>query len=210
MTVKYIGPMNVPNYICAAADIAGGTLADGQPGRTIFVWDTGAWRIIKDDLSLGVYALPGVTVSGAGDASAANQTAVQAAAGADATKVVSVQGVSGGKALGTLDGGPLQTVTRTMLSSDDATATPLDLTAAPTAGLKAVAMDILVSSDTACEIHILTESGSDLCGGFVAANGTIPFTLRGYIKAATAAKKLQLTTSVQAKIRGICVWFVEV
>lgn len=36
---------------------------------------------------------------GAGDASAANQTAVQANAGADATKAVSVQGITGGKAV---------------------------------------------------------------------------------------------------------------
>jgi hypothetical protein len=34
---------------------------------------------------------------GAGDASAANQTAVQANAGSDATKAVSVQGITGGK-----------------------------------------------------------------------------------------------------------------
>jgi hypothetical protein len=40
-----------------------------------------------------------VTPVGAGDASAANQTAVQADPGSDATKAVSVQGITGGKAV---------------------------------------------------------------------------------------------------------------
>ena len=39
------------------------------------------------------------SITGGGDASAANQTAVQANAGSDATKAVSVQGITGGKAV---------------------------------------------------------------------------------------------------------------
>src|SRR5437016_4921735 len=39
------------------------------------------------------------TVTGAGDASAANQTAVQANAGSDASKAVGIQGITGGKAV---------------------------------------------------------------------------------------------------------------
>ncbi len=40
-----------------------------------------------------------ISSGGGGDASAANQTAVQANAGSDATKAVSVQGITGGKAI---------------------------------------------------------------------------------------------------------------
>lgn len=47
---------------------------------------------------------------GGGDATAANQTSVQANAGADATKVVAVQGVTGGKAVPVSDNGGSITV----------------------------------------------------------------------------------------------------
>jgi hypothetical protein len=40
-----------------------------------------------------------ITITGAGDASAANQTVVEANPGSDATKAIAVQGVTGGKAL---------------------------------------------------------------------------------------------------------------
>ena len=111
---------------------------------------------------------------------------------------------------GATDAGPSQTVTRTSFTSEDCSSTPVDLTTAPGTGLKAVAMDIIVTTDTACELKINTESGSQLLSAFLpAACGFVQLTPRGYIKAATAAKKLQITTSVAAKVRGLCIWFTE-
>lgn len=53
------------------------------------------------DLGDGTYGLKTTaTLVGGGDASAANQTAVQADPGSDATKAVAVQGVTGGKVIG--------------------------------------------------------------------------------------------------------------
>lgn len=107
------------------------------------------------------------------------------------------------------DAGLSKSVTRQLVTSDDCSSTPADLTGAPGASLKAVAMDIVLSVDTDCEVHILTESGADLCGMFLSAKSPVQLTLRGFLKGATVNKKLQLTTSVAAKVRGACVWFAE-
>ena len=107
------------------------------------------------------------------------------------------------------DAGPAQTVTRTPFSSANCSVTPVDLTADPGASLKAVAMDIIVSVDTACRVSILTQSGSELLGLYMAANSTVQITPRGYIKGAAVHKKLQITTSVVAAIAGLCVNFTE-
>jgi hypothetical protein len=108
---------------------------------------------------------------------------------------------------GTKDAGPSQTVTRTTFASADCSATPVDLTTAPTA--KPVAMDIIISVATACTVHINTETTGLLFDVYMAANSTVQLTPRGYIKGATAAKKLQITTSVASAISGLCVWFEE-
>ena len=106
------------------------------------------------------------------------------------------------------DAGPSQAVTRTPFSSNDASSTPVDLTDAPGANLKAVAMDIIVSVVTACAVNIITESGS----GFaihMGANATVQLSPRGYIKGTTNDKKLQITTSVASVVSGVCNWFTE-
>ena len=121
-----------------------------------------------------------------------------------------VEGVAGGVAVPTSDAGPSQAVTRTPFSSADCSATPVDLTTAPGASLKAVAMDIFFSCATACNVTILTESGGALLGPFAVAAGVpVQITLRGYLKGATVNKKLQMTTSVTSAVAGLCIWWGE-
>jgi hypothetical protein len=106
------------------------------------------------------------------------------------------------------DAGPAQAVTRTPFSSNDASSTPVDLTTAPGASLKAVAMDIIVSVVTACQVNIITEDGT----GFsihMGANSTAQLSPRGYVKGATNNKKLQITTSIASVVSGVCNWFAE-
>jgi hypothetical protein len=107
------------------------------------------------------------------------------------------------------DAGPAQTVTRTPFTSNDASVTPVDLTTAPGASLKAVAMDIIVSVVTACQVNIITEDGT----GFsihMGANSTVQLSPRGYAAKGTANnKKLQITTSVASVVSGVCNWFAE-
>lgn len=106
------------------------------------------------------------------------------------------------------DAGPSQTVIMTPFTSNDASVTPVDLTTTPGASLKAVAMDIIVSVVTACQVNIITEDGT----GFalhMGANSTVQLTPRGYIKGATNNKKLQITTSIASVVSGICNWFAE-
>jgi hypothetical protein len=143
-------------------------------------------------------------------ATQSDQVAVQSAAGADASKAVAVQGITGGKPISTSDAGPAQTITRTGFSSADASSTPVDLTAAPGASLKAVSVDLFIAVVTACTVTILTESGSAIIPAFpMAAGEKLQLTLRGYIKGATVNKKIQATTSVASAISGICNWFGE-
>jgi len=55
---------------------------------------------------LADYSLPVSVIATGGDANAANQTAVQAVAGADASKAIAVQGITGGKPIPvTMSGG---------------------------------------------------------------------------------------------------------
>jgi hypothetical protein len=80
-----------------------------NPGLTIYFSDTHTWKIVVDGTGLlADYSLPvsvTATITG-GDANAANQTAVQAVAGADASKAIAVQGITGGKAIPvTMSGG---------------------------------------------------------------------------------------------------------
>jgi hypothetical protein len=62
---------------------------------------------------------------------------------------------------------------------------------------------------TACTVNIITESGSTIFSIYMGANSTVQITPRGYIKGATAHKKLQATTSVTSAISGLCNWFTE-
>lgn len=107
------------------------------------------------------------------------------------------------------DAGPQQTVTRTYTASADMT-TAADITPAPTAGQKIVAMDVLVSTDTAMSFSIQEETSATVFAKvFLPANGSAQITLRGYIKAAVANKKLQGKASVAGNVAITTVTFSE-
>ena len=110
---------------------------------------------------------------------------------------------------GLKDAGPAMAVTRTYTQNDDIS-TARDITAAPGAGLKVVATDIVLSVDTDCYATIQMEtSGNVLWGGYVTANSPVQLTLRGLLKGDAANKKLQMKSSVAAKGACLCVWYPE-
>lgn len=108
-----------------------------------------------------------------------------------------------------LDAGPAQSVTRTFTQNNDIS-TARDITVAPATGQKIVAMDVYVSVETACYVTVQMEtSGNVLAGAYCAANSTVPFTLRGYLKGDAADKKLQVKSSVASKAAVTAVYFSE-
>ncbi len=110
---------------------------------------------------------------------------------------------------GVKDGGLGLTVTRTFSHAADGS-TAFDITTAPGAGLKATAIDILISVATACRVTIQMEtSGNILAGLYLPDNGSAQVTLRGYIKGDANAKKLQAKTSVASAIDVTAVYFFE-
>jgi len=69
MTLIYIGKMNVPNYLAdSSTDIElDGTIHGASiKGATVFLVDTGIWKVISEDLTLQDYALP-ITFNGSVD-----------------------------------------------------------------------------------------------------------------------------------------------
>lgn len=59
MTLYYISSNKIPTYIALSTDIVDNKI-DGatEIGKTIYLLDTGAWKIILDDLTLMDYLLP--------------------------------------------------------------------------------------------------------------------------------------------------------
>jgi len=109
----------------------------------------------------------------------------------------------------TKDAGPSQTVTRTYTASADMT-TAAAISPAPSAGLKIVGMDILVSTDTAMSFSVQEETSATVFAKvFLPANGTVQITLRGYVKAAVADKKLYGKASVAGNVSVTVVSFSE-
>ena len=107
------------------------------------------------------------------------------------------------------DAGPSQTVTRTFTYNADIS-TARDITAAPTAGQKIVAMDIIISVDTSCYVTIQMETSANvLWGGYMTASSPIQLTPRGYIKADLADKKLMMKSSAASKGACTCIFFSE-
>ena len=105
------------------------------------------------------------------------------------------------------DMGLAQPVTRTYTTSADMT-TAAAITAAPAAGLKIVATDILVSSDTAMLFDVEMEtSGNVLAAVRLPANGTAQITLRGFLKGDTAAKKLMGKASATGNVYITAVYY---
>lgn len=109
----------------------------------------------------------------------------------------------------TKDAGPAQTVTRTYTASADMT-TAAAISPAPAAAMKQVATDILVSSDTAMSFSIQEETSATVFAKvFIPANGTVPITLRGYLKTAVAVKKFMGKASVAGNVAVTCITFDE-
>jgi len=122
----------------------------------------------------------------------------------DVTLTTGTSSVGGAK-----DDGPQQTITRTYTTSADMT-TAADISPAPTSGNKIVAMDVLVSTDTAMNFIVQEEtSATGFAKVFLPANGAIQITLRGYIKAAVADKKLQGKASAAGNVAITCITFSE-
>lgn len=107
------------------------------------------------------------------------------------------------------DAGPSQTVTRTYTASADMS-TAADISPSPASGQKIVAMDILVSTDTAMNFSIQEASSATVFAKvFLPANGTAQMTLRGFIKTAVADRKLQGKASVAGNVAITVVSFSE-
>jgi len=107
------------------------------------------------------------------------------------------------------DAGPSQTLTQTYTANADFS-TARAVTAAPSSGLKIVAMDIVVSMATACLVTIQMETSANvLAGAYLPANGTISFTLRGYLKGDAADKKLMVKSSVASAGVVTAIYFSE-
>ena len=101
----------------------------------------------------------------------------------------------------TKDNGPAWTVVRTYTTSADMS-TAAAITAAPTAGQKIYADDILVSAAVAMEYSIQMETSANvLASVFVPANGTVQITMRDGIKGDAADKKLFGKASVAGNVR---------
>jgi len=107
------------------------------------------------------------------------------------------------------DSGPNPTITRTYTTSADMS-TAAAITASPESGKKIVAMDILISSDTEMSFIIQEEtSATGFAKVFLPANGTVQVTLRGFLKAAVADKKLYGKASASGNVAITAVYFSE-
>jgi len=112
-------------------------------------------------------------------------------------------------AINTRDGGPQQTLTRTYTTSSDMT-TAAAISAAPEAGKKVVAMDIVISTDTAMNFIVQMETSTNgLLKVFLPANGAVQITLRGYLKGDAADKRLFGKASVAGNVAITVVQFSE-
>lgn len=117
--------------------------------------------------------------------------------------------ISANSTVAATDKGPAQTVTRTYTTSANMT-TPAAITAAPTSGQKIVAMDILISTDTAMSFDVEMETSANvLAQVYLPANGTAQITLRGYLKGDAANEKLNGKASEAGNVAVTAVYFSE-
>lgn len=111
--------------------------------------------------------------------------------------------------LPTSDSGPSQVVTRTYTASADMS-TAAAITAAPDSGLKIVAMDIIISTDTAMSFTIQEETSATVFAKvFLPDDGAIHLAPRGYLKAEVADKKLFGKASVSGNVAITVIYFSE-
>ena len=107
------------------------------------------------------------------------------------------------------DAGPAQTLTRTYTASADMT-TAAAITPAPAAGQKIVAMDILVSTDTAMSFTVQMETSNNvLAKVYLNGPGSAQITFRGFLKGDAADKKLMGKASAAGNVAITAVTFSE-
>lgn len=98
------------------------------------------------------------------------------------------------------DAGPSWTPAQLLTTSADMQ-TAVDVTAAPTTGLKIVADDLLVSADTDLTLTLEEETtGTDLAVLYLAARVPVQLTLRSGLRVPTAGKKLRAKTSAAGNV----------
>lgn len=116
-------------------------------------------------------------------------------------EVISAVSGAGTSSIGsTKDNGPAQTLTRSYVTSADATGV-IDLTAAPTSGQKIVIMDLVISTDTAMNVTVQMETSANvLAKYYMPANSTVQISPRGFFKGDAADKKIQLDASVAGNL----------
>jgi NADPH-dependent 2,4-dienoyl-CoA reductase/sulfur reductase-like enzyme len=108
------------------------------------------------------------------------------------------------------DNGPVWAVTQEHTSSADVSGADTAITAAPAAGFKVVADDVLISVATACRVDLKEEtSGTVLAAVYLPDNGSTQVTLRNGLRVPTAAKKLMVRTSAASAIRVTVSWHTE-
>jgi hypothetical protein len=112
-------------------------------------------------------------------------------------------------AISTKDAGPSQTLTRTYTTSANMS-TAAAITPSPTTGQKIVAMDILVSTDTAMNFSVQMETSNNVLAKiYMPANSSAQITLRGGLKGDVADKKLFGKASVSGNVAITAVTFSE-
>lgn len=110
---------------------------------------------------------------------------------------------------GSADAGPKQRITQKYSFAEDGS-TPFNITNTIPTRKKAVITDLIISVDTACHVTVQMETSENVLAGFhMPANGTVQITPRGYLKADTPAKKIQVVTDVAAAIDVTCCYFKE-
>jgi hypothetical protein len=141
-----------------------------------------------------------VTING-GDASAANQTAVQANAGSDASKAVTVQGVTGGKAIPvTLDALPAFSADPTVNigTAPDLTISSTERTPSLTSVTNA---GTIVFGARSVSIANVGSAAGTILGTSVDAGMTVNFTAQGSDTLAAIAYNATGTTFLIAEVR---------
>jgi len=93
MAVIFIGPLNVPNYTALSSDIGLDGIIPGvaRKGNVVLLTDTGIWKVVLDDLTLGDYALP-ISFNGSVDIGAVHLSQ-------DLTDSIEISPVSGTKSV---------------------------------------------------------------------------------------------------------------
>ena len=100
-------------------------------------------------------------------------------------------------------------VTQKFVASANATG-GIDLTDAPEAGKRVAIIDLFISTNTAMIIYVRMEtSGNNLAAFALAANSTLVFSPRAYLRGDTVNKKIRLVSSASGTIGATVTYFSE-